>query len=163
MDTVQSRGGGGFILLMFGGVLACLFAWMIAKPVTDVHIVSYDLAQPTAIQQLDTCAGTRAESDGITVEYQAHAESHGIEANWTRDCFGRYGTVMFFKWPFDDRYARLCMDDEGYIGAQFLKNIGERLYIEVSSYVPHLRDVSLSGVKDWLLSQGWSVFNGPLP
>jgi len=102
-------------------------------------------------------------SSDITVHLGSHAESHGAEAELARQCFGQHGTLALFKFTHDDRYARLCQYDDGWIVVQFLKRIADKEYIEVSAYVPHLTDVSFAGIRDWLLKCGFSAFKGPLP
>lgn len=146
--AAQPRRGSGVLIVLMLAILA-MFAFLLMNQVS-LGIVS-------------TRSGRIEESDGIRVEYGAHAESHGAEANFARDCFKQNGTLMLFKWPHDNRYARMCQFEDGYIALQFLRHAGDKFYYEVSSYIPHLIDSSVIGVKTWLESQGWAVFTGPLP
>jgi len=105
-------------------------------------------------------AGEVEQSDGIAVEYGAHAESHGVEANLARRCFGENGTVAKFKQ--EGRFARLCQFGDGWVALQILVEAGGVMQ-EVSSYIPHLTDSTLQGVKDWMLRCGWVAYNGVIP
>lgn len=127
-------------------------------------VAVYDLPQPGVQPLAQSRAGEIDTSDGeIAVHLGAHAEAHGAEAELARQCFSQHGTLALFKFGFDDRYARLCQYEDGWIVVQFLKRISAKEYIEVSAYVPHLVDVSFTGVRDWLLKCGFTVFKGALP
>lgn len=185
----RQQSGFGFLVFFFIGGFLLLFGWVIlqqsagalefvtytsSKQTYDIaqaidyeslwnQVAVYDLPAQPVHPLLESRAGVIDTSSDITVHLGAHAESHGAEAELARQCFGQHGTLALFKFTHDDRYARLCQYDDGWIVVQFLKRIAEREYIEVSAYVPHLTDVSFAGIRDWLLKCGFSAFKGPLP
>lgn len=187
MDTVQSRGGNGFILLFLGGLLAFLFFFVLANPATIIDTTTQRVQPNVLTNEFDrqwdavavnepvtpqefyrTLSKSRAgevidDSCGIRIRLVPHPEDkHGEDAETARHCFDVHGTLMMFKGD-GNRYARICMYDDGWVVVQFLAQVGERLYEEVSSYVPYLQDRSINGVRDWLFQCGFTKFNGPFP
>jgi hypothetical protein len=161
MTTSGAGSGFGFLLLLGIGILVLIA--VLSPAVNSLDVQTYDKpAPPVVVKPVDTRAGQKVISDGAEIEYQAHAESHGAEANFSRDCFEKYGSIMLFKMG-DKSYARMCVLEDGYVALQFLVWVAEKKYVEASSYIPHLVDSSINGVKEWLLRAGWTNFHGPLP
>jgi hypothetical protein len=109
-----------------------------------------------------TRKGTTEVSDGITVRYSAHAEGHGAEGDMARDCFKQRGTYMWFHQAGSNRYARICIFEDGFVALQILVyNVATKIFDEVSSYVPHLKDSGVEGVIRWLVKEcGWTKYMG---
>ena len=80
-----------------------------------------------AITTFMSRAGQVVNSDGVLVRYNAHAEGHGAEAEFARDCFGKNGTVAKFKQG--DRYARLCVFEDGWVALQILAFTGTKVML----------------------------------
>lgn len=153
--TINTRFGFVFILVAFFLIAGLLL----------IRIDSFDLNLPVKNTYVDVRAGTKEQSGGIEIEYNRHAtDKHGVEAEQARDAFLNCGDVKYFKLRYQDRYARICNLGDGWFAFQEIRRIGKKVYVEVSSYIPHLKDATWQKVIDWMLyNPDWSSFSGPLP
>ncbi len=145
----------GFLIGMF---MILEFAGKNIGPVTTNPLSSRPAKYDGPL--LQSRAGEVEESDGITIRYTHHGEAHGAESTFARNCFKNHGTFKWFKEMGPrNRFVRMCILEDGWVAVQFLTLLADGIYEEVSSYIPHLVDNTVSGIIKWLEACKFTPFN----